>query len=517
MFKVIKKKPVLFCILTLAVILRFVLSIQKEFFPDELYGLVASTNIFKNGYAAQPSGTYYVLGGPIVYIHALIIKLFGYTEGWVRLPGLICSFFGLWFFYRVGRQIFESKIALLALLLAALDIDLITWGAAYTKPYSVTPAIVFIILYLLAKDHKSTESKHLWVINILVIIGIWIHPLFVLFIPGFAFVYLLLNPDINFKSLFLHIIILSLGILGIYFINYISNPGLSTSATQVAKNHTLNSLSVGHIFNFLINLVAPQDFSSNVLKKLLLVPYLSVLLGSLLYLANSFKRIFKHSKRIRMIIALCVFLLSGITLHMLLPSYHFSYILPLMPVFYLLASAGLVALLRAEWVSTIFENNLKRNTHFFGFPNLALGTFVLLVLGLTASNYINALKNEGWKNPYSYVNRNWHHGDAILQSNALTYAFAVGPKPAMYYYTEHPGIGIHKTNQGMKDLFANSPWIGDSLTLIKTIKKHQRVWFISQPGSEYNNTHFKNTHQVIESELRPVYKYKNYIVYLKEN
>lgn len=515
--KAIKENTVLFSLFSIAFILRLIFSIEKEFYPDELYGLVASTNIFKSGYAAQPSGSYYVLGGPIIYFHAVLIKLFSFTEGFVRLPGVISSILGLWLFYKIAYLIFDKKTALLALFLIAIDIDLITWGAAYTKPYSVTPTLVLFVLYLLINREVKLNANSLLLIVSLIIIGVWIHPLFVLFVPGFALTFIIITPKPKLKYIIGNTAILTAGVLGILFTNYHFSPGLSTAATQVVKDQASLPLTIGHIFNLFISIIAPADFSSNVIKKLLIIPYLSVLLASFFHFANHGLKNFKHTRKTSMIFALCSFLILGLSLHMFLPSYHYSYILPLMPIFYLLASAGLISLLRGEWLTTIIGTVKTERTDRFKFSIIATWTFILLATFISAGNYVKEIENEGWINPYSYVKKHWQNGDVILHSNALTYAFATGKNPTMYYYTEHPGIGIHRMNDEIKDNFANASWIGDSLALKKVIQQHKRVWFISQPGSDYNNIHFKNTHHIIESELTPIYKYKNFIVYLKDN
>ena len=146
-------------IILLGLILRFTAVLKYgDFWDDEMFNFIYSQK-------AWPQGLIYWLWETNPPLHMLILKiwfvLFPATEFFARLPGVIAGCLSIFFIFKLGKEIFNEKIGLLAAFYLAIHPYNIFWSAS-ARIYSFLMLFTILSTLILYKQFfREDASKRL--------------------------------------------------------------------------------------------------------------------------------------------------------------------------------------------------------------------------------------------------------------------------------------------------------------------------------------------------------------------
>lgn len=149
-------KIILISILAVAVILRLVAVFKYgNFWSDEMFSFVYSQKLWPEGLKLW----FWETNPPL---HLLILKIwffiFPATEFFARLPSVLAGAGAVFFIYKLGRQIFNEKIGLLAAAYLAFHPYHIFWSAT-ARTYSVLMLLAVISVYYFYRIYFTDNTS----------------------------------------------------------------------------------------------------------------------------------------------------------------------------------------------------------------------------------------------------------------------------------------------------------------------------------------------------------------------
>jgi hypothetical protein len=512
--------PVLvWIIIALSFILRLAVAITYPFQADELYDLLGAKAIFQYGVPRMPSGIIWPEGGFLLYLEAPLVNCFGYVEGIVRLPGVFLSTLGLFFFFKLGRKLFDTDTAIIATAAWAFDMDSVLWGV-YTRAYCLTPFLLLLTIYFwreLASDIR--DRKKLIFAAASYFIAIWVHPLFLLFVPGVFIVYLMNVKKFTKNNLIIPVLIIVMGGIFITVLTFINDPGLFSSTNQAG--------GFLKIQNLLSNI--SHTLSMNLLNRPLFLFSLKYFLPTIILLS-----VVKYKKTVKVedfnnLLSILFFTCCSFLLLCLFRWSQPGYILPLFPPFYLLASFGLVKVSKGFFNQVMLDGTQSANDHeskiakngaFNKFFNPVI--FILLILFLNQKflvkeywKLMHSHSSGGLKEAYQYVRGHWQENDIYLDSNpsALIYS---GKGAKFYHFTQldFRVIAVNSKN-GIINRIMGDPIISKVSDLENILQENKRAWLVLLDG-EFERNLSSDGQQLILTRMKPVFRLDETTVYLKQ-
>lgn len=508
----LKRTPVwIWGIIAFGVCIRLAFAVKLDFHADELYGVLASKMILEKGVPIYPSGTYRIVGGPILYLQAIPFAIFGLTEWAFRLPTVLLSIPGLWFLYYFGLKLFDRQIAIVVLLLCTIDFGMIFWGGVNSKPYSVLIYLVPLCFLAVRESALTSGIRTVLIASVLLVLTVWIHPLVCFYLPAFAVAYIFWKRRIDWTSVAMALVT-ALGVAIVLYSVRAGDPGVLMSA-KASRGIVVKNLPILNILDSYIRegpMAQGRSYFSLDSRYLLYWPAQFVLFATVGWILTcSWQSITKNQKMIDIAI-LSVFVVLSLFCFRLFQYDQPGYLLPLIPFYFLLGCYGLSYLIRGDCLgSGCVSPQSKRVT-----KRQIVFSLIMLCLFLWGNVHIvikELKKNDGSaKAAYSYVKSHSLPGDAYFGANPSTFLFAAGSEPIFYYYTECPNLGLMKLPDGsFGDRILAAPWIRTPGELEKVFKKHDRLWMISTAKSRYNN---KKTSNVIDKYMKKVAEYGTYYI-----
>lgn len=181
-------------LILLGLALRLAYSLRSSLYVDEFTTIWAARQALAHGLPWLPSGVLYTRGLLSVWLQAAFVPLLGESEWTARVPSLLASTVTLPLFYQLGRRLFGSVAALVAVATLALFPDAIVWGGR-ARFYALFHLL--IVAQLLAfwqgfvvpsrDDVDRTSARRArWTWLLLVGAGLWTAEQTLLLLPAFA-------------------------------------------------------------------------------------------------------------------------------------------------------------------------------------------------------------------------------------------------------------------------------------------------------------------------------------------
>jgi 4-amino-4-deoxy-L-arabinose transferase len=195
-------KKALFLILVLGLLLRIFISTDLYLHEwDEKFHAVLSKNIFNSPIAPKLylnpiieydfkdwSANHVWFSKPFLsfWILGLSIKIFGINELALRLPSILISLLSVYLSYKICKQLFNSKIALLTALLHAIHGNFLEFAGGVMSSDHVDNLFLFIFqlsIYYYFKYIKNKNPYLIWTIGVLIGLAFLTKWIMAIFIP----------------------------------------------------------------------------------------------------------------------------------------------------------------------------------------------------------------------------------------------------------------------------------------------------------------------------------------------
>ncbi len=520
-----QQPPVIWIILAISLAGRITIAWSIPFYPDELYELLAAKMILLKGAAVFPSGTLWPMGGPLVYLQAPLVGIFGFVEGATRLPTVILSTVGIYLLYRWGKDLFGRHAAAIAAFAMAVDPDAVVWGA-YARPYSVSPLMVLLTLLLLRRASARTARRQagLWA-ALAMVITVWMLPLIILWLPAFFAAYVIWSRRVLWGRIMVIGAASGVGTALVVAGMYLGDPGLFKSST----------MSGGMLSGSVVKAVFQRDlpyFSEYLHRGVLAVIIVVCGIG---WLAAMVRRRTASGPGTRDIAAISVFGCLAIVGLGLAKYCGTQTLLGLLPLFYLLGGVALMRL--AEGLRHLAAKAGRKRTgqgsgasdsglqcpnapngvsqrRLLQPPVLAGATMVVLLLLGAPEAYWNLYHKPslGITQCYRYVKAHWQHGDVMLNANPLVYIF-VNPDAKSYYLVQRRfGLGLKRTRRGYVDRVLGAPLVKSTGKLKGILDENPRVWYVVK-NRKFRKRLSWGSRQLIRARMKPVFTYGRSTVY----
>lgn len=319
-----------------------------SFWTDEASTARFARGILENGIpkitlTGYKENSYYVTH----YLTALSFRLWGQNELAARLPEVFLGTLLILIIYCVGRKVFNDYVGFGAALLTTVSYIQIAWSRQ-ARGYVILEVFFLFSLYFLYKIKTSSKPINYLLLSLFLLLSIWTHTLGFILIP-ISLTYLVVS-GIAKNILKTRWILLGLVLLILVLILFTN----LQSALNFIWSKTIPRVIKGENFLFYYHSLFWRQYS--------LISFLSFLGFLLLWLKGKKETFWLFG------VPLFVYFFTAI---FLLPVPFEKYILPIFPLFYLLASSGLYE------IAALFSKNYFRRL---------LAFFLLLVFILVNGN-----------------------------------------------------------------------------------------------------------------------------------
>ncbi len=156
----LKENWLLCLILLLGIAFRLIPLNQYQFSHDELSGL--SRTVYDTFRDELKFGVEADTHPALVQVFLwLWVKLFGYSEIAIKLPFLVCGVLSIWYIYKLGKDFFDDKVALVAAVILSFSFIFLVYSS-YARMYST--GVLFSVLFLYNVFHilfsKQPQKQH---------------------------------------------------------------------------------------------------------------------------------------------------------------------------------------------------------------------------------------------------------------------------------------------------------------------------------------------------------------------
>jgi len=229
------------------------------FHGDEDVTSLAIKGILEHGYPLLPSGMVYLRSAPLLYLTAMIVKLFGFSEVTLRIPSVLFSTATILLAFLFTTRLFGRRVGLAVATVIAFS----PWEievARQARMYSAFSFCYLLTLFSFYRHYVEDKGKNKYITTVLAIITCMIHEL------GFTLAFLFLFPLLFKRAqttkrvylIFNFLVILALSQIWVQSVPYYlrlplqihqdplpvlqTTPGLSSPA--VANPETMTSVAV---------------------------------------------------------------------------------------------------------------------------------------------------------------------------------------------------------------------------------------------------------------------------------
>ena len=491
-----KRRFVFPAILTIGLCGRLVVAFCTSFHADELYPLLAARGILSGGLPRLPSGVVWPMGGPLLYLQAPLVAVFGFVEAITRLPSVAFSTLAVVVVYLWGRKLLGRSAALIAALVVATDPNAVVWGA-YARPYSVLPVMLLTALALLRGAAVETRPGQIGIpAAIMMVAIIWTHPVTVLWLPAFFAAYVVWSGGPRLRRVIAATAICLIG-SGLVVVGMrLGAPGLFESSAMAGS-----MFADSYVLSVLRKLWYFRGYPH---RAVLAVPLFFCGLG---WVYAMVRRRIAGTRRNRDITAIGTFIVVAI-LGLSVARYPGQHTM--------MALLAPVALLGAAFLIRVVELLFRRR------PARAVA-LVWAVVGVsvligTAARYRDVLLRPGLGTTegFRYVRGHWAPGDAMLNSGPCALIFS-GPGARFYYFIEIDyGLALLRTDKGYVDRGLGSPLVNCTEGLERILNRHRRIWYVVR-ASKFPRRISPASRRVVRARMKAVFEFGDTIVYLKDS
>ena len=217
-------------LLTIALVTRGATAYFAELHADETYYLFAARMIAEHGVPIFPSGMLWPAGGPLPYLEAPFVALFGVLSHWGRCQASSFRRFPCWHCITLGEECLAAWSRQPGPLLGP-DPEAVLWGA-YARQYSLFPLALFVTLYLVRRAAELGCAQGSGLVAALsFVFTLWVQPPAIFFVPASVVAYLVWLERIDLRSFFLSVAVTIGGAFAVWL--YVSRgyPRLLESAS----------------------------------------------------------------------------------------------------------------------------------------------------------------------------------------------------------------------------------------------------------------------------------------------
>lgn len=177
----------MFLILSLGVLFRIVLAIDKAFWLDEAFSWSLSRQTIPNLLLATASDNnppfYYLL------LHFWLIP--NQSEFFLRLPSVFCGIVSVFLIYAIAKRLFNKKIAFTSAMMFSLS-PLLIYFSAETRMYSLWLMLTLFVFHFFLKILKKSNISDYFFFGSFGILSLYTH-YFTLLLFAVLFIFLILN------------------------------------------------------------------------------------------------------------------------------------------------------------------------------------------------------------------------------------------------------------------------------------------------------------------------------------
>lgn len=141
---------VAFAVVALLVVAGYVVTYQlsyESYWQDELSSIASATGVLQHGIPAWPTGFVYTKAELFSYMLAVVIHFFGYDPNALRLLSAVEYLVSLLLVFLIGRYFLGRRTGLVAMLLMVCS-PLAIWWARQARMYQQAQLCVLLLLYL---------------------------------------------------------------------------------------------------------------------------------------------------------------------------------------------------------------------------------------------------------------------------------------------------------------------------------------------------------------------------------
>lgn len=467
---------------------------------DEYISLLAAQMTALKGAPILPSGLLYHQGLLTSYLAAPFIGLLGFGEEIARWPSLLVGTLTVAVFYRVARQVFQTRAAgLLALTLAALDPGMILWSARM-RMYALAVLLMTLALYFLLKGTLLQPNRAYRLAAAGCYLGaILAHSVAVVAIPVWALALLLClavgrrrfkldwyrSGTIGFEFLAVLILLalgLSFGIGG-------QIPFLSPGAAGASEGGSENSGILGVLSKFLepgLSWARVDDFIYYYLSPEYRLPTLLAGVSFVWAVVAAARRQLTRRDLAALFLGLIVLLTLaelGLALSSTWRKTRYLFIL-CHPAVLLLAADGLARLLRpltADRRPPII-NRLLASSPLRLFTSRAivslLPTLLILLFWTGPALDVATARGTGsYDTAFEWVKKNWQDGDRLMTVHPSAAYLYLGRSD--YYATQGTARLLRdEESEEVVDRYVGSTLVDSLDGLAAALAQSKRLWFV---------------------------------------
>lgn len=493
---------------------RWLYVTRISLFVDEFVTLLAAKMIVQKGIPRMPSGLFYDNGLLFSYIVAAFIRLTDFSEIVARFPSILFSLLSVAVTFRMGKRFFSLPVALLASTLVALSPELVIWGAR-SRAYAQFQLWGGIGIWAMA-ERFTQQWRGRWCALF------WL-AMAAAALSNLAGVVLMMSclaaalpawylwqgrerrTDLccYLRSLWLDGLLAVVVLLGMAAITVAGKPGWvepMIDPVSTAQEISLSPLARVSWVDLLglvgLMLVRPQY-----------VPWTILLLVNLvILLQRAVTRKLCRTDAIPLYLQ-SVWLMTVLVLTVISPWHAPRYILPLMPVFFLLGSHEM-ANATGKLLARSFRKRALKSKPW---------TAVVIVVGVSALLWsglhrVATIQEYGYDLAFRYVQTHWREGDAVMTFNA--------PGSYIYlkqcdYFPIQRSISLLDTPTGPVERTTGARWIGSVAQLDAALAEVPRMWYVIDDG-RFAERHSPEVREAIQARFQPVFKKQEVQVLLCE-
>jgi len=485
-------------------------------FIDEFVTLLAAQMIVQKGIPQLPSGVFYDNGLLFSYVVSVFIGLTGFSEAVARFPSILFSLLSVAVTFRMGRRFFSPAVALLASVLLALAPEAVVWGAR-SRAYAQFQLWGLVGIWAMAEGVTGRWRGRWRALFWLAVVAAALSHLaaVVLMLCSLAAAlsvrYLWMRRERQGEA-FLRRQVRALWPDGLLAVTVLAGMAALTAAGQpnwigpvispVSATEGVSLSALAHVsWVDILGLVWPM------LVRPYYLPWTILLLVNLLVL---FHRAITRQLRQTDVIPLYlqgVWLLMVLALTLVSPWHMPRYIMPLVPIFFLLGSCEMA--------------NAIKKLSALSFPKPAsvggpwLAGIIVILLGVFLWGPLRQVTTRqecGYDLAFHYVQDRWREGDVIMTFNGSGSCVYLG---RCDYYPTQIGAWLLDTPGGPVERYSGAQWIESVAQLDAALARAPRTWYVID-DVRFVTRVYPEMQEAILARFRPVFKERDVQVFFYE-
>ncbi|MGD8466422.1 MAG: glycosyltransferase family 39 protein [Anaerolineae bacterium] len=448
---------VLLALMLVALVLRWRYIQEISLSVDEFNTIFAARQVLVRGVPSFPSGNLYPHG--FVFTYLVVPFVLGeFSETLARLPGLLVSLATLPVAFRVGRKLFDDRVALIAVAALAVDPDAIVWGGR-ARMYGLLQLLTILVIYFYYRGLSEDRAGYRYLALGLVVVTIFTHAEAMLLLPALVVVTLLNRSwrQLARRDIILPFVLAGVGAVVFYLMSRFGQPG-HLETLQESRPYLDVTTDV---------LSGPQVFAP-VLFALHRLPFTLLTIGGVILLFRPrFDRgaPLTHLYVVFGTILLPLLILAGATWR------NERYLFLLLPLLYFIAGAVTVRLLDRIGV-------LRRT---LAWQPVLLASVVALYIGLTGS-YLAYQPEIGYDRAFRTLRDEFQPSDDDVIVTVSPAGCAVYDAACDYFAMQrgYEEFVVSRPSDGaVADLWTATRLLTDTAEFVDLLEAGPPVWFLS--------------------------------------